>query len=137
MNKVKELRIAMGITQDKLAEVSGLSRSMLYYLETGKRPMRVQHAEVLAPIFGVTVDYIMGTDAIYFAGAFKDALRNLLDEMFDEIVEASFNNSIDEYTKLLYSIIRKIFDSGMGSDELKIINDLINNIIDNRKPEVK
>jgi transcriptional regulator with XRE-family HTH domain len=129
MNKLRELRIAKGITQERLSEETGVSRAMLYYLETNKRPMRIQHAEVLAPYFGVSVDYIMGSDAIYFAGTFKDALRNLIDGMFDDMVTASVNNNLDEYSRLLYALVQKVLDLGTGIIDLIAINAYVDELI--------
>jgi transcriptional regulator with XRE-family HTH domain len=121
MNKLKDLRLANKLTQEQVSSDTGLSRAMIYYLETGKRPMRLQHAKVLAPYFGVSVDYIMGTDAIYFAGSLEDALNNLLADMFDEITAASVEHKLSKRTRLLYVVIERLLESGLSDSDLEAV----------------
>ena len=40
--KIKEIRVDRGISQRKLAELSGLSHSTISYIESGKREPTVQ-----------------------------------------------------------------------------------------------
>lgn len=121
MNRLKELRLANKISQEKVSEDTGISRAMLYYLETGKRPMRLQHAQVLAPYFGVSIDYMMGSDAIYFAGSFEGALDNLLNDTFDMVVNATKQGSLDERTRLIYAIAQNVLSDKLTISDLKSI----------------
>ena len=58
--RLKELRTEKGITQDKLAEETGLSQAALANWENGKRSPNALAIITLAKYFGVTTDYLLG-----------------------------------------------------------------------------
>ena len=58
--RLKELRAERGVTQDKLAEETGLSQSALANWENGKRSPSAAAIISLAKYFNVTTDYLLG-----------------------------------------------------------------------------
>ena len=58
--RLKELSNENGITQDKLAEETGLSQAALANWENGKRIPNAAAIITLAKYFGVTTDYLLG-----------------------------------------------------------------------------
>lgn len=58
--RLKELRIEKKLTQDKLAEETGLSQAALANWERGKRSPAAYAIITLAKFFGVTTDYLLG-----------------------------------------------------------------------------
>jgi len=132
MNRLKELRESRNYTKEYLANLAGIPRVTVSYLESGKRPMRIQHAEVLAPIFGVSVDYIMGTDAIYYAGAFRESIQNVLDSIFDSSIEAVMNGTLDDLSRLLQVSVDRIINSDFTASELELLNKYMDSIIAER-----
>lgn len=61
LNRIKELRLAKGVTQKEVAEAVGISQGMLTNYETGKRSPRDKKVwEELAAYFSVDVPYLMG-----------------------------------------------------------------------------
>lgn len=58
--RLKELRIEKGITQDKLAEETGLSQAALANWENGKRSPSAGAIITLAKYFNVSTDYLLG-----------------------------------------------------------------------------
>lgn len=58
--RLKELRAEKEITQDKLAEETGLSQAALALWESGKRVPNALAIITLAKYFGVTADYLLG-----------------------------------------------------------------------------
>ena len=58
--RLKELRNEKGLTQDQLAEATGLSQSALANWENGKRSPAAYAIMTLAKYFGVTTDYLLG-----------------------------------------------------------------------------
>ena len=58
--RLKELRLEKGLTQDKLAEATGLSQAALANWENGKRSPSALAIITLAKFFGVTTDYLLG-----------------------------------------------------------------------------
>lgn len=60
--KLKELREAKGISQEKLAEMSGLHRVTIAKYETTGRGMTLYSAEKLASALGCTIDVLLKGD---------------------------------------------------------------------------
>ena len=58
--RLKELRLEQGLSQDKLAELVGLSHSAIGFWETGKRIPNLDAVIILAKFFQVSLDYIAG-----------------------------------------------------------------------------
>ena len=58
--RLKELRTEKGITQDMLAQATGLSQSALANWENGKRSPTATAIITLAKYFNVTTDYLLG-----------------------------------------------------------------------------
>lgn len=58
--RLKELRIEKGLTQDKLAEETGLSQAALARWENGLRSPAAYALIILAKYFNVTTDYLLG-----------------------------------------------------------------------------
>jgi transcriptional regulator with XRE-family HTH domain len=59
-NRIKALRQAKGVTQDQLAELSGLNRTHLYRLENGKQSMTLRTLKIIADTLGVRVRDLIG-----------------------------------------------------------------------------
>lgn len=92
--KIKTLRKAKGMTQQELADATGINRSTLGGYETGRRNPRLPDLQQLAEFFGVGLDYfgVATTDEIFdilarakdvFASdvVSKDEKENLYKEM--------------------------------------------------------
>ncbi|MDE6059741.1 MAG: helix-turn-helix domain-containing protein [Clostridia bacterium] len=58
--RLKELRIEKGLTQDQLAQETGLSRSAIGFWENGQRIPLASVIVVLAKYFNVSTDYLLG-----------------------------------------------------------------------------
>ena len=52
-NRLKELRKAKGLTQEKLAEITGVSQSHIALLESNRRGLSFDNIEVFAKALGV------------------------------------------------------------------------------------
>ena len=97
--RIRELRKAKGYTLDKLAELSGSSKSYIWELEN-KNPPRpsAEKLSKIAEILGVTVNYVLNgdepledaTDSAFFRkyqkmdAATKDKIRKMVDLMGDD-----------------------------------------------------
>lgn len=57
--KVRELRIKKGLSQEKLAELSGLHRTYISSLELGKRNVSLNNIYALAKALDVTPDKLL------------------------------------------------------------------------------
>ena len=58
--RLKELRKEKGITQEQLAEETGLTQGALTRYENGLRSPAANAIITLAKYFGVTTDYLLG-----------------------------------------------------------------------------
>jgi len=58
--RLKELRTEKGLTQQQLANATGISQNAIAFWENEKRLPIVNAVIVLAKFFNVTTDYILG-----------------------------------------------------------------------------
>lgn len=58
--RLKDLRLARGLSQAQLSKETGLSHTALVYWENKKRIPNAIAVVTLARFFGVTTDYLLG-----------------------------------------------------------------------------
>ncbi len=58
--RIRTIRRKKGITQDQLAELSGLNRVHLYRLESGRQSMTLNTLKIIADTLGVRVCDLLG-----------------------------------------------------------------------------
>ncbi len=63
MNRLKELRIQNGYTQDMLGNFLGVQKAAICKYETGRAVLPQEMLLRLADLFSVSTDYILGRDA--------------------------------------------------------------------------
>ncbi|MDE5728718.1 MAG: helix-turn-helix domain-containing protein [Clostridia bacterium] len=60
--KIKTLRQSAGLTQPQLAEMVGVSKAVISFWENDVNEPKASYVKVLATIFGVSADYILGLE---------------------------------------------------------------------------
>jgi len=60
MNRIKELRKALNINQDVLADFLNVNRSAISKYENGDIPLTDENIKQLSDYFNVTTDYLLG-----------------------------------------------------------------------------
>lgn len=60
--RIRELRIDAGISQQKLAEEIGVNRSAVSFWESGTNEPKATYIAKLAKFFGVSADYLLGLE---------------------------------------------------------------------------
>lgn len=60
--RLKELRIEKGLSQDKLAKQVGLTHTAILLWEQGKRVPNLDACIALAKFFGCSIDYLAGLE---------------------------------------------------------------------------
>ena len=60
--KVREQRIKKGLSQEELAELSGLHRTYISSLELGKRNVSLINIHALAKALGISPDKLLKTE---------------------------------------------------------------------------
>lgn len=63
-SRIRELRILNKVTQIEVANVLGLSDSLVCKLERGKYPLNTDKLLKLSEYFGVSTDYLLGRQRI-------------------------------------------------------------------------
>lgn len=58
-NRIRAMRKAAGLTQEKMAEKIGVERSMIAHIETGRRACSIDMMVRLVEIFDTTLDYLV------------------------------------------------------------------------------
>lgn len=58
--RVRELRTAKGLSQQRLATLCKVSRPCVYQWEAGTVAPRIQHAQKLAEVLDVELSYLVG-----------------------------------------------------------------------------
>lgn len=59
-NRLKQLRLQANISLRELQKYTGITNSVLSYLESGKRPFRQAHIDALSSFFNITSDFLLG-----------------------------------------------------------------------------
>lgn len=95
--RIMERRKRMGMTQEELAERSGLTTQFVSYAESGKRASRPENLMKIAAVLGVSTDYLLTGDII---DKDKLLLSDKLDKLDAEevrIVESIIDECISLY----------------------------------------
>lgn len=95
-NRIKELRLSKGLTQEKLAELLGTSKGMVSMLEVGDRRLNTDWVEKLTIIFDCNPSEIWGapTDEDVWEQRQLKRLQQLDDEK-----RKAFEHMLDAMTK--------------------------------------
>jgi len=118
--KLKKKRIEMNITQQQLADETGISQMTYARYESGTRKPSKKNIEVLATFFNVSKEYLLNESIIYVEHTetindFKEYLirKELLVEDIDQIMSIlDDKNSLeiimldDLYSSILHSLKR-------------------------------
>lgn len=79
--KIRDLRIAKGMSQQDLADLAGISRSQLSEIETEAKPGTQRRLASIARSLGVTVPELFSTNA---REAYRGEIQALMDHMSAE-----------------------------------------------------
>ena len=80
--RLKQLRLASGLTQQGLADELGISASAIGMYEQGRREPDRATLILMSDYFGVSIDFILGTEA-------SCDVKDMLDNIRNQIKDAS------------------------------------------------
>ena len=63
-DRLKSLRIEKELSQQVLADMIGVSKSLICCYESGKRTPSLENVIAFIQIFGVDADYLLGSDSL-------------------------------------------------------------------------
>ncbi|SHK45436.1 helix-turn-helix domain-containing protein [Thermocrinis minervae] len=72
MNRVKEVRLSKGLSQEELSSICGIPRTTISAIESGKVNPSVEHAIRIARALGVSVEDLFGNEPVV---SFTEGLR--------------------------------------------------------------
>lgn len=62
-NKIRELREARGLSTQQLADILGVGQRQVQLYEKGESVPKIEGLIILADLFGVSTDYLLGREA--------------------------------------------------------------------------
>ena len=100
--RIKELRENRNISQEKLAEKIGISKSAISMYEQGSRiaPMKIQ--EKIANFFGVSLDYLWGRKAE------ENKSSNELSEWLETQLASKDKEQVRKIRNIINEVIKNI-----------------------------
>ena len=79
--RIRTQRIQRGLTQEKLAEMAGISLSFLGHIERGTRKMSVETLCNLADSLCCSADELLGIDVHHDASSVSGELSDIIDAL--------------------------------------------------------
>lgn len=133
-NRIKELRIKMGLTQDQLADKCSLSKNAIWNYENNKRSPSIEILDKIAKALGVTINDLLGIKDITLSKKLINKLEYPLLQMYGivdtlEILSDKLNinydtldNSLNNNIELPIDIQIKLLDLLSKVDYYECIN---------------
>lgn len=90
-NRLKELRLERGLTQQKVAESLNVSQPNYRRWETGERSPSSETLKKLADYFNVSTDFLLGRDTTEKIGL--DRFIDEIERRYDDVITLSFMDS--------------------------------------------
>ena len=87
-NRIKELRLKAGLTQEQLAKKVGLSEQAISLYELGKRNPKIEKWQKIADYFDVSVPYLQGYAKINVPNDLKFDSKQDAIECIEKIMKA-------------------------------------------------
>ena len=84
MNRIKELRNEKGLTQSALGKILNVSDRSVGFYENEKRDPDTDTLKILADLFDVSIDYLLGRSVRRNENQIKVALNSVSTEGLDE-----------------------------------------------------
>lgn len=101
-NILKELRMSKKVTQQEIAEITGVTPTGVSYWESGKAVPNYETLDKLANFLGVTVDYLMGRKVSLDIEDKKAVIFRKADQVPEKdqkILFSIIDNTIDAFIK--------------------------------------
>ncbi|MCM3250437.1 MULTISPECIES: helix-turn-helix domain-containing protein [Bacillus] len=118
-NRLKELRESRKLTQDKLAEILGISRGTYAHYEINKRKPDYDMLIKLADYYGVTTDFLLrGESQEAQDNIFNEEARRILEDP-DTLVAAADGKITASILEAAQRIIAEQLKSGRQPGDIK------------------
>lgn len=91
-NRIVEIRLSLGLSQKKVAEITGLRQSSISSWELGRRTPLPDGLIKLADAFGCSVDYILGRES-------EDGIINIQNYNIEKSEIQTLFDKLDRFEK--------------------------------------
>lgn len=121
--RLKQLRENASLTQYELAKKLNLTQSTIAYYESGKKMPTLENAKIIAELFNISLDYLLGLSDIQNKESIKK--QNKIDSSSDEISKEIRNLSPESQEELKKLIeLYKLKDMQKRNSDIEIADDL-------------
>lgn len=132
-NRIKELRLENGISQEELSKAIGVTRQAISLFEKGKRDPKLETWVKLADYFNVSIEYLQGqTDekSIYIEfykvttnERYTEKMNKILNNLKKNMTEKEWKEFINLETKIsvTYSLLDTKTKNDLEQDLKKLI----------------
>lgn len=88
LDRVKEIRKALGMNQTEFAKRLGLTQTAFSMIESGKRPLSDKHIKVICSEFGISENWIRsGTGEMFLSSPYEKEFLNIFENLTSESQE--------------------------------------------------
>jgi len=116
---LKMLRLKNNYSQQKLSELTGISKTILAELETGKRNIGLSILTKLADFYSVSLDYIMGREVVQELDDRTDIERIVSDNHFSDADEEILKQGQENLVRILKQKQSELEKKQSEIDELR------------------
>lgn len=108
-DRIKELRKTKKLSQEKLADMIGVTKQAVSQYERGVRKPDIPTIDALCDVFNVSSDYLLGKDNVTLRFVGRDELKKLdspqyncdnICELFNECHGADAHKAVESFLKL-------------------------------------
>lgn len=106
--RVKELRLKLGLSQDDFGNAIGLSKSGISNIENGARSVRETHIKLICSAFDVDETWLRTGESVITQAQDVEAFENYLSKLgyrmdteYDEVLESHVEDMADESGKII------------------------------------
>lgn len=129
INRLKQLRELLDISQVEFAKKTGLDRSSISLFESGKREIQDRHIKLICQTFNVNEDWLRYGNEPIFKEQSLNLVKQIVDEYkldkIDEIILINFLKLNPEERKSVISIGQKLLNLPNSPTEIKKENNKI------------
>lgn len=127
-NNLKKYREALGMSQYELARLSGVNRSYIAQVESGRQKLTLKMATALAPTLHQDPYAILGADAIKYDGEFPLALRSLAEANFDAVMEMRGAGKCPDRDFDLFMVVWDLTEGHLSDADLHSVKALLDSL---------
>jgi transcriptional regulator with XRE-family HTH domain len=97
---IKQFRDKLGLTQEQIANLLNIDRSMVSHYENGEREISIVHLHKISDLFGIEIEDLLEKDIASFKANLSFAFRTEVIANEDIASIAAFQKVVKNYIKM-------------------------------------